>query len=395
MSETSKLVDYNDLISEITSLSPQTNKLKANKTATQNVRRVANLYKWYTNGSSWDGKDISWLIDTNKIKNFIMQRREWKSPKSKCNQICAIAAILRRFKNDSLYGQFYKYYSTETTRLSNEVYDSLKDNIQTKKTFKRWDDVMKLRPIKLLDRLLYSLYTDIPPRRSEYKNLVLHIDNGLKCKMDQFTNYLCSDSSFTNMNIVLNDYKEAPKKKHGTVEIKLPDKLKCLFRDYISDRKIKTNQRLFTDYTFSLPVTRTFGMGINGIRHSFASWFLDGTRSLREKEDMAKQMGTSLSTLQSSYFKLNLINKTTCRSCINCPLCIASRTSTINSFNQNTDIDDLFEEHLSELQQIGLHTTNSLHNIETNIDISCNDNLMDDRYLTSQDRDDLIEGIFR
>lgn len=319
--------DYTELIDHLSALSNQPNKNKALVTASQNVTRVANLYKWYTKGKIWDGRNVEWLKKFDDIYKFIMTREQWKSDKSRCNQVCAIASILRRYKNDPIMGPVYAKYSTTTTKLSRQIYDELKDNTNTNKKYVSWDKVMKLKPVKLIDKLLFSLYTDIPPRRSEYKNLVLYCNYNKDSQLCDYVNYVVTTTEKGGCDmIILQDYKEAPRKKHGTITIKLPHNTSILFNLYIQDRQIKHNERLFTDYTFSVPVSRTFGMGVNGIRHSFASWFLDGSRSLREKEDMAKQMSTSLSTLQSSYFKLDLRNKSQCKTCVSCPYCIARRT---------------------------------------------------------------------
>lgn len=331
---------YFALIEKLTTDSVQKNKKKARQTVEQNVSRVANIHFWMT-GETWDGVDFAWLMDTGGVVKFIESRCEWKSKKTQGNQVCAIAAVLRHLKEDEKLGGVYKFYSEHTTKLSKDVMDTLKDNGVTMNNFLSWDAVMQLKPVKLVERLLYALYTDIPPRRAEYKTMVYVTEKMNMDDPDQ--NYLVSRSG-TCVEIVLNDYKERPKNRYGAVTIPLTENLSTLFDLFLLERGVSDGARVFTDYTFSGPLVRAFKMGVNGIRHSFVSWFLDGTRTLREKEEMAKSMGTSVGTLECSYFQLHLTKKRRCERCRACPSCGPVSSKCMQSVTEpDTDVGTIVD----------------------------------------------------
>ena len=318
----------------------QENKEKAMRTAKQNVNRVAHLHRLIF-GCEWDYTNYNWCKETSMISTFIFHRNNWSTVKSKNNQYTSLASILRRFKDDPELGEVYTFYSNRVTEHNKIIKEALKENADNGRTYIPWEDVLKIQPVCNLDLLLFKLYTTIPPRRSEYKSLVRITEKSYDSIETKNLNYLIEDSvTGVPVAIAINDYKEGPKRRYGSVKIELDYELASLFRTVIEDRSVEIGERIFTDYCFSQPIQRIFGMGVNGIRHSFASWFLDGTRTMKEKELVAKRMGTSVTQLELSYFKVTIAKKRRCATCRVCRICGPGATGDAYDYSNLTGEDD-------------------------------------------------------
>lgn len=331
------------LINELVKVSKQKNKDKASLTAVDNVNRVNNLHKYMT-GNDWNYYDLKWLEDTDKVFNFVSNRSQWKSSKTKSNQYASIAAILRHVDDDK-YSKFFKIYSRLATNIQNKIDEDNKEGkLKPSEKLKilRWDNVIDIGP-KLSDsnggnsflRALYAMYVKIPPRRGIDYRLMKIIRND-KVKYDKLNhkfNYLIINHN-TKMPIEMRiyNYKEAPrrswaKKKNNSGEYILnpiPSSLARTLQEYIIDEKLKSNDFLFgldtnheqhyPDGSFSTLVSKNLfeafagvNMGINDLRKSYASWYMPILHTYKEKEDLSFSMGSSVGELSSTYHKTDLM----------------------------------------------------------------------------------------
>ena len=93
------------------------------------------------------------------------------------------------------------------------------------------------------EKMIYGLYTLLPPRRLEYCGVVL-ITEGVKYKMRNDTNYLIMKKKQPD-RFVWNMYKTSD--TFGRVEVRVPTELATLLLTYIKENKIKTHQAIL-DY---------------------------------------------------------------------------------------------------------------------------------------------------
>lgn len=101
-----------------------------------------------------------------------------------------------------------KYQSNEPTKRQEEAYVSFEDVVKKRDSLKDGS----------IDKLLLSMYTMIPPVRSDFDKLIIYNDESLVT--DDFDNYLILNNS---PKIVLRKYKTS--KIHKNNEIKLPNNL--------------------------------------------------------------------------------------------------------------------------------------------------------------------------
>ena len=153
-----------------------------------------------------------------------------------------------------------------------------------------------------LKYLVLSLYTKIPPRRNEYRNmLIVKSSKGLPSD----TNYL----DIFNKRFVFNVFKTV--KKEGQVILPIPDDLMEIINEYIKLRKIKitnsTKEPFLVDVNGKLlnavnSITRILNqifdkhIGSSMIRHLFLSNKYGDLKKEQEKDSVS--MSHSMSQAQ-------------------------------------------------------------------------------------------------
>lgn len=156
------------------------------------------------------------------------------------------------------------------------------------------------------EKLIFGLYTLLPPRRLEYCGVVL-ITEGVKYKMRNDTNYLIMKKKQPD-RFVWNNYKTS--NTFGRVEIEVPAELKSLLMSYIKENKIKTHEKIL-DYkkaNFVRIVTNIFNkvyedanITVRWIRISYATYLNSLNISNNEREKIAIKMGHGV--IQSSKYR--------------------------------------------------------------------------------------------
>jgi hypothetical protein len=217
------------------------------------------------------------------------------------------------------YSKIYKKWHSE--------YDEVRkqNNLTTseRERFEEWPNVIrgfyKARNeglLSLRDLALYGLYALLPPRRiKDYQSMYVvklrkqeDIDNLSKDK-----NWLIISKQNHAVKMIINVYKTD--KKYGQyVRTEFPDDLDQALQTYIEDDKLKMNMPLFGNNkgelynpgAFSNIVGKLFEKvlgvraSINILRHSAITHFLSTKRTVKEREDYAKEMSHSIA-LQMLY----------------------------------------------------------------------------------------------
>ena len=310
-------------------------------TAKVNLKRVGNIYKYMT-GKQWDYVNVEFLQNFNTVVDSINTKYKDKSPKTRSNQFVSIAAFLKFFPQ---YSELYKKYSKLGVDIVEQLDKKTKDNTLSEKQMGRlnWKQVKALW-YKLGDdnggnsflRALYAIYTFIPVRRvMDYQMLKIVRRDKMSNKqienLDKKYNYLFLNKSRRPISMTIWNYKSGAKNKwsrnnkdSGQYELNpIPEKLANVLQEYIIDEDIKANEFLFgLDNNHSKPYsTNAFSslvsnnlfevfsgqkMGVNDLRSSYASWYLEEAKTLNEKEELAFRMGSSVHELEKSYYKVEL-----------------------------------------------------------------------------------------
>ena len=156
------------------------------------------------------------------------------------------------------------------------------------------------------EKLIYGLYTLLPPRRLEYAGVVITID-GLKHKMREDTNYLIMKKRIPD-RFVWNFYKTS--NTFGRVEVEIPEELKSLLLSYIKENNLKTHDTIL-DYkksNFVRIITNIFNkvyedanITVRWVRISYATHLNSLNISNNEREKIAIKMGHGV--VQSSKYR--------------------------------------------------------------------------------------------
>lgn len=213
----------------------------------------ANAYikRLYTLNNKRPFKNLAFL----RNKEDILSKLEPYAETTKRNMLGAITSVLALFQKKPTYSSLYTYYSKllndkhELAREHNTKYANHKTETQAKNWI-TWEQVLAIKnnlkeqvadfcskkhitPQQkdvLLQFLILSLYTDIPPRRNQDYQL-LHLVKSTKDKPTD-KNYLAIDDK----TLTFNRYKTA--KKYGQVKIDITDNedlryaLRCYLRHH-------------------------------------------------------------------------------------------------------------------------------------------------------------------
>lgn len=193
----------------------------------------------------------------------------------------------------------------EMVRDDNSVND--KDRV---KIITDYDKATLLANVKKLDnklhKMIYGLYTMIPPRRLEYNNVKL-LSYSHRYKMTNDNNYLLMKARRPHQ-FVWNNYKTSS--AYGRVVVDIPDELGDIILDYIKDNNIKTGDKLINllQSNFIRIIEMVFkkvydvdGIGVRWLRISYATHIDKMNISNNDKQKLTQLMGHSV--VQSSKYR--------------------------------------------------------------------------------------------
>jgi len=275
-----------------------------------------------------------------KSPEEIMKKLEKYKDNTKRGYLISICSILSTDKGtkakEKLYNDYFALLLDMNKYLKSEESKNEKSESQ-KKNWMPWDDVEKKRQeledkVKsfserssfktkelsenqynsLLDLVIVSLYTLLPPRRNEYRNLVLvKSSKGL----NDTENYLDLDAK----KFILNKFKTS--KKEGQKQIEIPQQLMDIISMYLKhhpslkgSRMTKTTQVPFLVFKDGKPfdkvnsitrvLNKVFGkhIGSSQLRHIYLSD--KHGDALQEMKEDASAMSHSLG-MQKDYIKVD------------------------------------------------------------------------------------------
>lgn len=165
----------------------------------------------------------------------------------------------------------------------------------------------------LRDKLIYALYTMIPPRRLEYTTVELTTES-YRFKMNNDTNYLIMKKRIP-VSFVWNNYKTS--NTYGKIEVDIPPELADILLDYIKVYNLKTGMKLIdlqqSNFiriieTIFKKVYDVAGIGVRWLRISYATYIDKMNISNNERQKLTLAMGHS--AVQSSKYRKVLDDET-------------------------------------------------------------------------------------
>lgn len=264
-----------------------------------------------------DIKTLTFLKNSKKVLDFINNKSE-NTKRTYLISICTVLNLDPKYKKN--YDEYYKLLKESNGLLKNNTTKTEKqeanwmeqDEITT--IYKNLEnETMKFKTKKklneneyntLLNYVILSLYTLIPPRRSlDYIKMMIGSDT------DKNFNYLnINDSKF-----IFNNFKTAGTYKTQIIDI--PDDLMMVIKLYLTKRKgIKNNIPFLVNFkgdalTTSSQMTRILNKIFNkkvSVSMIRAQYLTNKYKDInKEKIDDATAMGTSTGVIDNQYVKMD------------------------------------------------------------------------------------------
>ena len=287
--------------------------LKSKNIKDSSIKLYLSNLKRLNNGN--DIKTLTFLKNTKKVLDFINNKSE-NTKRTYLISICTVLSLDPKYKKN--YDEYYKLLKDSNGLLKNNTTKSEKqeanwmeqDEITT--IYKNIEsDIEKFRTKKklneseyniMLNYVILSLYTLIPPRRSlDYIKMMIGDDT------DKNFNYInINDSKF-----IFNNFKTAGTYKTQIIDI--PDDLMSVIKLYLTKRKgTKNNIPFLVNFkgeplTTSSQMTRILNkifnkkVSVSMIRNIFLTNKYKDIN--KEKIDDVTAMGTSTNMADSQYIK--------------------------------------------------------------------------------------------
>ena len=288
-------------------------------TATQYLQT---LYK--LNGSQ-SFNNLAWTKKYDTVQSII----DTYSKSTQGNQYMVLSSVLSLFASKPTYKAVHSHWRDKMMEAKKER-EEMPAHQKTEKqeqNWLTWDDVTKKKLElcaeiqdsvkgknltaaqyeKLIQYVVVSLYTDIPPRRNEYTDM--YVVKKWNENLDKTKNYY----DLTNHKFIFNKYKT--QKSYGTQVVDVPEVLQATLSLYLrhhplAKQKAKEYKLLVkqdgSNFNTANSITRilnkTFGkkVGSSMLRHFYlSSKYGDATK---EMEDDAAAMGHS-TAVQKEYIK--------------------------------------------------------------------------------------------
>jgi integrase len=255
---------------------------------------------------------LAFLKETDAVESFLSKYK----PNTKRSYLISIVSILGL---DPKQTKIHKVYYDKMMEINKMLKNVERSGVKSEQQEENWMDWKEVAQIEseleshknesfndLLKYLVLSLYTKLPPRRNEYRNmLIVKSAKGLPAD----TNYL----DVANKQFVFNQFKTA--KKEGQVIIAIPESLMKIINEYIKARKLKitasvkepflvdaSGKPLVAVNSITRILNEVFGkkIGSSMLRHLYLSSKYGDIK--QEQEEDSKLMSHSTST-QSDYVK--------------------------------------------------------------------------------------------
>ena len=307
------------------------NKSLMDGTKTQYIKIIRRLHNVYSDKLNIDLEDV-----LNKIfSGGIIDARDYKYIKSRMHymnstfvdklkekypnntslkvNLIPYTTLLSYLSENKFFEKLHTQYSKSIISL-NKAYENERDDnfLSEEDKNKIITDFSKDTILSNMDKLddlaekiVYGLYTLIPPRRLEYLKVYV-VPQSFKIKDEK--NYLVLKKKVPE-KFVFQDYKTS--NSYGRVDIGVPDELKGYIQEYIAKHKVKSNT-LFINMNITKYIRlikSAFNkiydadISVRWIRMSYATYIDKLNISNNDKKEICIKMGHSI-TMSGKYKKL-------------------------------------------------------------------------------------------
>jgi len=297
------------------------------------VEAIGRIYNGM-NDDNFDCKDFGFLRNTMAVINYIEKRKfrgQLNSDGTKRNYYNAIRSILGRLKGYDTVNEVYQKMLNSYTEKVDKARGDNRMNEKESKNYIPWNDIVKYNDPSWTDegKLLFKLYTAIPPRRIKDYSLMKYVKGKsvpVVKEMDKDYNYIVLNNNKNPIALVFNNYKT--KKVYGqfVIDLTLRDGKphfryseikKAIKQAYISTNAQSgelvfpsANGRVIRDFTrtwlyYLFRGTRK-QIGANDLRHSFLTYLHRANSEMSDNtiRKFASYMGHSVS-MSRSYRRIN------------------------------------------------------------------------------------------
>ncbi len=282
---------------------------------------------WSLNGKK-PFNNLAWLKKYETIQNAINDYAK----STQLNQLAVITTALSLVADKSTYKPAYNFWKEKMMSYRKEMEDNTNPHEKTEKQEENWitwDEVQKKKfglkedissflstknitsgqYDKLLQYVILSLYTDVPPRRNQD-----YIDMFVVKKLGKDAENNRNYYDMATHKFVFNKYKTA--KKYGQQIVDVPPELQAVINTYFKFHPLaKAKQKEFrflvkadgsplnTINSITRMLNKIFGkkVGSSMLRHIFISSKYGD--KIKELQEVAEDMGHSTEEQQGTYFK--------------------------------------------------------------------------------------------
>ncbi len=256
------------------------------------------------------GKSLMYIILHPEV--YIEELQKWYPKKTSCKAHMSFILSVFRYNPDITCDnrKIYEKWSEAFNNTHQKVIDRYETNKPTQRQvegYVSYSDIIKKRDgleEGTIERLLLGFYTYLKPMRCDYGMVRIYKDK-LPTEKDREKNYIFIDDDKATLH--LGSYKTS--KTYNAYDVQLPDPL---LKDLKLSLKNSDREWLFTDSnnkaqsrnTYCAWTLRVFKklfnkpLSVSLIRHSFISQLDMNNLSIKEKKEIAQQMGHNIETQQ-------------------------------------------------------------------------------------------------
>lgn len=325
-----KLLEINN--KEIIPLKEKTNKNINLKTLNNYIKNILFIHKSITNedlnydlmnifNNSYNNNDINYLInklyylnDDILIKYLFNKYTNLNTIKTYLIPFSILTSNIKYFKDDTnIYNKIANIIININKDYENKIDDNNVDIKDIDKIINDFSEKTLINNLKILDndydKLIYLIYTLIPPRRLEYSNMIIKFNysNKFNDDLDILYNYIIINDN--SSYFIFNNYKTS--NYFGKQIIDIPKNLNKYILNYIKTYKKYNNDFLFitTSNKFGTEISRIFkkiynqNITLRWIRISYTTYIRKKNLTNNELKNISEKMAHSIVT-NSRYNKI-------------------------------------------------------------------------------------------
>ena len=274
--------------------------------------------------NNYTEKDISYIInklyylENNILLNYLFNKYDNKiTIKTYLIPYSVICSYIEYYKERNVYnniarkiieiGKEYEYERDNNSIQEDEI----------NKIINNYEEIILLKNIDKLDniesKLIYGLYTLLPPRRLEYSNMIILIINN-ENEIIKDHNYLICEKNYNPKYFIFKKYKTS--NVFGEQKILIPESLSNIICKYLSINNKKEHDKLFymTSNILGKKISNIFSkiynekMCLKWLRISYATYIRKQNLTNNELKEISEKMAHSIVT-NSRYNKIKMYEK--------------------------------------------------------------------------------------